>query len=120
GALIETWRAFRGTAGIDCEGAVFWAGPKHQQDSEQQIVTTVLVPRQRVGHGAFELTADGVRAMGRRLRDEGLVNLAQVHTHPTEGVEHSSWDDAHAFSQRDGVLSIVWPRFGEDLAPTLA
>jgi hypothetical protein len=43
----------------------------------------------------------------------GLVNLAQVHTHPPHcGVSHSPYDDQHSYSTREGALSLVWPDYG--------
>jgi hypothetical protein len=53
--------------------------------------------------------------MGRAVRERDLVNLAEVHTHPEAWVGHSPWDDAHAFSLRPGALSIVWPKYGQQL-----
>jgi hypothetical protein len=113
--VIATWRALRPTAEATCEGATLWAAPRSHYDELQQVVTTVIVPRQRVGPGRYELPADAVREMGGTLRRRGLVNVAQVHSHPDEWVGHSDWDDAHAFSLRDGALSIVWPTFGREL-----
>jgi len=58
--------------------------------------------------------------MGQALREAGLVNVAQIHTHPDSWVGHSPWDDAHAYSLREGSLSIVWPHYGVDLPPQRA
>lgn len=113
--VVATWRGLRPMAEAACEGVVLWAAPKAQYDDHQQVATTVIVPRQRVGSGRYELPADAVREMGHALRCCGLVNIAQVHSHPDEWVGHSDWDDTHAFSLRDGALSIVWPAFGRDL-----
>ena len=80
----------------------------------------VLVGRrllQRVGPGRFEVPHAATRAMGDALGDAGLVNLAQLHTHPDKWVGHSPWDDARAYSSRDGALSIVWPHYGRVLPP---
>ena len=44
---------------------------------------------------------------------QGLVNLAQVHTHPPQcSVSHSPYDDQHSYSTREGALSLVWPDYG--------
>lgn len=115
--VVATWRALRPNAEATCEGVVMWAAPRAQYDELQQVVTTVIVPRQRVGPGRYQLPADAVREMGQALRRRGLVNVAQVHSHPGEWVDHSDWDDAHTFSLRDGALSIVWPAFGRELPP---
>lgn len=113
--LVASWRALRVTAELSAEAVVFWATPAPLYSSPVQVVTSVLVPRQRVSGGRYEVPADAVREMGRKLRAHGLVNVAQLHTHPSDWVSHSSWDDAHAFSLRDGALSIVWPRYAREL-----
>lgn len=118
--VIATWQALRLTARRSCEGVVLWAAPAVHYDTLDQIVTTVLAPEQEVSPGHFELTTEAVRAMSRALREAGLVNVAQIHTHPDAWVGHSQWDDAHAYSLREGSLSIVWPRYGMDLPPQSA
>jgi hypothetical protein len=72
----------------------------------------VMVPKQVVGPGRFDIPHAATRAMGERLVEYQLVNVAQVHSHPDWCVEHSPWDDDHAYSRRDGALSIVWPCYG--------
>jgi len=118
--VVATWQALRLTASRGCEGVALWAGPAILYNTSEQVVTTILVPEQQVGPGHFELPPEGVRTMGQALRDAGLVNVAQIHTHPDSWVGHSSWDDAHAYSLREGSLSIVWPHYGVDLPPQRA
>lgn len=113
--LSETWRAFHEGAEAGVESTVRWACPVSLARNEFRIVTTVVNPRQRVSPGNFEIPHEGTRAMGEALRKHALVNIAQLHTHPGRGVGHSSWDDLHAFSSRDGALSIVWPNYGSGL-----
>lgn len=115
--LVATWRALRDFSRRRCEGTVRWAGPAFQAKCRFQIVTTVVVPFQRVGPGLFEVPHEATRAMGDALVADYLVNLAQLHTHPDSSVCHSSWDDERAYSSRDGALSIVWPHYGKVLAP---
>lgn len=110
-----SWDALRVTAAAHVEGVLLWATPASFYSSPIQIVTTVVLPRQRVGPGSYEIPRDGVREMGRSLRGAGLVNVAQLHTHPGDSVRHSPWDNSHSFSQRDGAISIVWPRYGLEL-----
>ena len=115
--LVTTWRALRDFSRRVCEGTVRWAGPAFQARSCFQIVTTVLVPFQRVAPGLFEIPHEATRAMGDALAADNLVNLAQMHTHPDSDVRHSAWDDERAYSSRDGALSIVWPHYGDLLPP---
>lgn len=115
--VVSTWRALRPTMQAACESIALWAVPKAQYHDRLQVVTTVIVPQQRVCGGRFEIPPDAVREMGRMLRRRALVNVAQVHSHPSDWVGHSDWDNAHSFSLRDGALSIVWPRYARELPP---
>jgi hypothetical protein len=113
--LVATWRALRECAARGCEGTVRWAGPAFQSRAPLQIATTVVVPRQRVGPGAFEVPHDATRMMADALAADRLVNLAQLHSHPGDWVGHSGWDDQRAYSSRDGALSVVWPDYARAL-----
>lgn len=116
-AVHSSWTALRATAEAGCEGVVYWSVPRGQYDSQVQSVASVIVPEQKVSAGNFQVPPAAVRAMGRKLREMGLVNVAQLHTHPGNWVGHSAWDDDHAFSLRNGALSIVWPQYGLELPP---
>jgi hypothetical protein len=50
---------------------------------------------------------------GEHLFEHEVRRIAQVHTHPTDWVGHSSYDDAHAYSQSVGAVSIVLPAYGK-------
>ena len=113
--LVATWRGLSASARLGCEGTVRWAGPAFQSRASLQVATTVVIPGQRIAPGAFEVPHDATRAMGEALATSGLVNIAQLHSHPGTWVGHSDWDDAHAYSSRDGALSIVWPQYARAL-----
>lgn len=113
--ICQTWRAFEVGARLGVESSVRWAGAAYQLDCSMQVVTSIIIPHQRVSRGFFEIPHESTRAMGEALGDLGLVNLAQLHTHPSASVNHSPWDDAHAYSSRNGALSIVWPHYGRRL-----
>lgn len=116
--LVATWLAFQEGARLRVESTVRWAGPAPLSRAPHQVVTTVVNPVQRVSRGYFEVPHEGTRAMGEALVHHGLVNLAQVHTHPGRWVDHSEWDDDHAYSTREGALSLVWPCYGRELRPS--
>ncbi len=116
--LVTTWHALAATARRGVEGTVRWAGPAGVVGDVIQVVTTVVVPDQIGLEGSFVVPHEAVRRMGAALRSNGLVNLAQLHTHPGAWVGHSAWDDAEAYSRRNGALSIVWPFYGA-LLPSL-
>ena len=113
--VIDSWRALRATAEAGCEGVVMWAGPRHQHGLDVQVVTTVLTPAQEVSPGRYHIPYESVRQMGVSLRQRGLVNLAQLHTHPGRPVTHSPYDDENAFSSQEGAVSIVWPSYGREV-----
>ena len=73
------------------------------------VVTTLTIPDAYLSPGRFEVCAEAMSQAGKHLRADRLVRLVQVHTHPGEWVGHSRWDDAHAFSQLPGALSVVLP-----------
>lgn len=110
--LTETWRAFQEGAQAGVESTVRWAGPTALGRTSLQVATTVINPPQKVSGGHFEIPHSGTRAMGAALLSHGLVNIAQIHTHPGDWVGHSSWDDSHAYSSREHALSIVLPHYG--------
>jgi len=113
--LVESWRALRDGAREGVESTVRWAGPACLRRGDVHVVTTVVNPIQRVSRGSFEIPHDGTRAMGEALSSHGLMNFAQLHTHPATWVGHSPWDNARAYSSRDHALSIVWPNYGAQL-----
>ena len=47
------------------------------------------------------------------LSKKKYIQIAQVHTHPTEWIEHSYGDSKHAAFKINGLLSIVVPSFSE-------
>lgn len=73
------------------------------------VVTTVTVPHADQSAGHFTVAAEEMSRAGAHLRTNGLVRLAQVHTHPGSDVRHSKTDDSRAYSQRNGAVSIVLP-----------
>lgn len=113
--LTETWGAFQEGARSGVESTVRWACPAALAKADVVVITTVVSPAQRVSQDYFEIPYDATRAMGETLRSRGLVNVAQLHTHPRAWVGHSSWDDSHAYSSREFALSIVWPNYGSML-----
>jgi hypothetical protein len=100
--FVPYWRA-------RVEAACFWFGV----DTEtRQVVTTLAIPHLRQSWGHYRVDADSLRRLAAEMRAQGLVNLAQVHTHPSARVGHSPYDDENAYSTREGALSLVWPHYG--------
>jgi len=105
-ALEKTVEVLRSAGRI--ETCCFWYG----RDLPEQCgrVEAVVVPRQRGTWGNYDVSADAIAAVSAAMRAERWVMLAQVHSHPGDGVEHSRYDDARAISR--SVLSLVFPRYG--------
>lgn len=87
--------------------------------SAAAVATTLTLPRARLCPGRFEVPAEAMSEAGKHLRRHRLRRLVQVHTHPSLWTGHSPWDDAHAYSQLPGAVSVVLPNFARG-APSLA
>lgn len=92
------------------ETCCFWYGTRGRAGS-LDVVTAVVIPRQRQTWGNYHVTADAMQRIHRRVSPTGLRNLAQVHSHPGADVEHSEYDDRMANSRC--ALSIVVPFYGQ-------
>jgi hypothetical protein len=78
-------------------------------DGHDAIVTTVTVPNARLEPRYYDVSPEAMSEAARHLRTHGLVRLAQVHTHGARWLDHSPRDDAMAYSQKIGAISIVLP-----------
>lgn len=100
--FLPYWRA-----GV--ETACFWFGVDAGQ---LQVVTTVAVPKLYQTRGNYTVEMTSLRRLAAGMRASGLTNLAQLHTHPSDWVDHSPYDDERAYSTREGALSLVWAYYG--------
>jgi hypothetical protein len=92
------------------ETACFWFGI---ETGTCQVVTTLVIPRLLQTAGNYQIDTTISRRLANEMSEQGLVNLAQVHTHPFGcSVSHSFYDDQQAYSTREGALSFVWPDYG--------
>ena len=89
------------------ESGVFWYGLRDAAGNGE--VTSVAAPRQNMRPLNFHVTPEAMGQLVFNLKD-GLKPLAQIHSHPGHGVEHSRYDDKMMNNPR--VLSIVFPRYG--------
>jgi hypothetical protein len=95
-----------------CESGLFWYGPKDSVGNG--TVMWVVAPRQRMSWGNYHISAEALAEVVHRLPNDWKP-LAQVHSHPGLGVEHSTYDDRMASSRR--ALSLVFPSYGRPTAP---
>ena len=73
------------------------------------MVVALTLPHAQLFRDHFEVSPDAMSQAGKHLRRFQLRRLAQVHTHPGPWVGHSPWDDAKAYSQLEGAVSLVLP-----------
>lgn len=73
------------------------------------VVTTMTVPAATLTPGSYRIGASEMSAAGKHLRLHRLQRLAQVHTHGGACTKHSPTDDAMAYSQHLGAVSLVLP-----------
>ena len=73
------------------------------------VVTTLTLPNATLSPFNYFVGVEAAKEAGQHLRANGLIRLAQVHTHPNRWVGHSQYDDEHAFAQTPGSISIVLP-----------
>jgi hypothetical protein len=92
------------------ETACYWFGI---ETDTRQVATTLVLQRLYQTAGSYSIDTTYSRRLASEMVSLGLVNLAQVHTHPPHcSVTHSHYDDQYAYSTRDGSLSLVWPAYG--------
>ena len=104
-----TCAAFAGTRVQRLECGLFWYGKKLQIGAVE--VAAIVVPKQRNYEGFYLVEGDAIEEMSDHTRGSGWINLAQVHTHPSAWVGHSTYDDEHTNSRN--ALSIVMPHYGK-------
>jgi proteasome lid subunit RPN8/RPN11 len=88
------------------EACCFWFGWREERSS----VEAIIVPSQQNNGGNYHVTAEAMLQVGNVARERGWKNLAQIHSHPGQGVRHSGYDDEMANSRR--ALSLVFPNYG--------
>lgn len=115
--LMRTYQYFLPYSKARVETACFWFGV---DAGHLQIVTTVAVPKLFQTRGNYQVEKTSMRRLAAAMREKRLTNLAQIHTHPPGcDVKHSLYDDEHAYSTKDGALSLVWGDYGSHLRSDL-
>ncbi len=94
-------------AASSVERVVLWLGRRQAGDL---VVMEVFVPIQETEADFFRIPPDGMADLLARLRDQRLMVVAQVHSHPFEAF-HSPADDRWAVVSHVGALSLVVPDF---------
>lgn len=93
------------------EGFVYWAGFR---EGDVIHINTVIAPETISSEGRVSVPALSNFYVVQCLSAAKLTQLAQVHSHPGTWVGHSSGDDSHAAFKREGLLSVVVPKYGTE------
>jgi hypothetical protein len=91
------------------EGLVYWGGTKRK---EAITVRAVIAPKTVSSYGSISISHRSNFDFVGALNQHNLVQIAQVHSHPTQWVGHSLGDDEMAAFKVEGLLSIVVPEYG--------
>ena len=110
GAILYTEKALSTDQDSKTEELVYWAGV---QDGDVANVTAVIIPKTDTRNLGVRTTHLANFHFVRTINRLGLIQIAQVHTHPGSWVDHSFGDDQNAAFKVDGLLSIVVPDYGE-------
>ena len=90
------------------EKIVFWAGVREEVKS---TVKLVIVPKAMTNTGSVVVSHEANFHFVKTISSRALVQVAQIHTHPTSWVGHSPGDNEHAAFKVKGLLSIVVPSY---------
>jgi hypothetical protein len=90
------------------EGLVYWGGIENEN---WRIVALVFAPLTESNGGRVSTSKRSNFDFVRVLSRNNLIQIGQVHSHPTKWVDHSPGDDALAAFKKEGLLSIVVPEY---------
>lgn len=90
------------------EGLLYWGG---YELNNTVYVTTCVIPKAKSGPQEVHTTPEANAEVINYLNKQGLVLLAQVHSHPGDFKRHSPGDDKYAFMPYEGYFSIVVPYY---------
>jgi hypothetical protein len=109
-AIDHTERVLRayGDRRFPHEGFVYWGGTKKYDTSTIELV---IAPHLEARFAGVRISAKSNASVVRELSNRSLTEVAQVHTHPTDWVDHSCGDDRLAPFRIGGLISIVVPNF---------
>lgn len=92
------------------EGIVYWAGKKN---GNAYIINSVIAPDAESSEGRVSVSPQSHIKYIQHLSENKIVHIAQLHSHPDRSVWHSFGDDEWAAFKKNGLLSLVVPRYGQ-------
>ena len=93
------------------EGLVYWGGIK---EGNNITATSVIAPKTEFDWGRVTVSHKSNFDFVEALNKHNLIQVAQVHSHPSEWVGHSLGDDQMAAFKTEGLLSIVVPEYSKN------
>ena len=96
--------------GLSHEGLVYWCGVIHDK---QIYISAVFAPKADSTEGSVSTSHASNFVFVKELCARDLVQIAQVHSHPSTSVGHSEGDDILTSFKAEGLVSIVVPNYGK-------
>ena len=90
------------------EGFVYWGGTRTSSDV---TITSVIVPLIETDSLFLNISHHSNISFVKELHKKQIIQIAQIHTHPSSWVGHSTTDDEGAASKYEGLISIVVPYY---------
>lgn len=91
-----------------CEGLVYWAG---KRNDGKILVSMVVAPKTRCNSGRVSTSHRANFDVVKALDKYEMIEIAQVHSHPTAWVDHSTGDGILTAFKVEGLVSIVVPNY---------
>lgn len=109
-SIYYTEKVLREYAGIEPanEGLAYWGGI---ESGNVITIQAVIAPQTESDIGRVSTSHRSNFDFVRTLSRHNLVQVAQVHSHPSDWVEHSIGDEKLAAFKIEGLLSIVVPEY---------
>lgn len=109
-SVQDTERVLRayGSRRYPHEGFVYWGGLKTKTEYNVRIV---IAPHLDSKFAGVHISASSNTEVVQTLSERSMIEIAQVHSHPSGWVDHSYGDDIWAPFKVEGLISIVVPDF---------
>ena len=108
GVVNRTFGFLQRYGECELESHALWVG---RLSGRSFSVTEAWFPEQTNTHVSYEVSEEEEFNINKRLHDNGLVAMCQIHTHPARAF-HSTTDDEGSALSLPGSLSIVIPDYG--------
>ncbi len=90
------------------EGVVYLGG---METADQSVALVAIAPVATTTRGSFRTDVAANAAVVSTLATQGLILIGQVHSHPSDWIDHSDGDDEGALVRFEGYWSLVVPAF---------